>query len=184
MSKTQKQIDEFFKSKKQQEQTLQPRSQMILNDEPLPSSKKKYQKTELDKVLEQFKGIDEWTDEKQLRHRLQIKEKTIDKLNEEIEELKQAIHLYHDELEQLQKREETHKHIVPNLQAWRDRHADTIKEYDKLKSECHKDIEKVWMYDTSIDYSEKNRSLAEKDSKERSKIIERVFYKIANEWID
>lgn len=56
-----------------------------------------------------------------------------------------------------------------------------LKEYRKLQSEVHTDIEKVWMYDTSIDYSEKNRSLAEKDSKERSKIIERVFYKIANQ---
>jgi len=60
-----------------------------------------------------------------------------------------------------------------------------LKEYRKLQSEVHKDIEKVWMYDTSIQYGvEKYRSLAEKDSKERSKIIERVFYKIANKWIE
>lgn len=61
---------------------------------------------------------------------------------------------------------------------------DELISYRKLKSETHRDIEKVWMYDTSIDYSEKNRSLAEKDSKERSKIIERVFYKIAKQFID
>ena len=35
MAKTQKQIDEFFKAKQEQLETLQPRSQMILNDEPL-----------------------------------------------------------------------------------------------------------------------------------------------------
>jgi hypothetical protein len=35
MAKTQKQIDEFFKVKQEQEKTLQPRSQMILNDQPL-----------------------------------------------------------------------------------------------------------------------------------------------------
>lgn len=35
MSKTKKQIDEFFKIKQEQLETLQPRSQMILNDEPL-----------------------------------------------------------------------------------------------------------------------------------------------------
>ena len=35
MAKTQKQIDEFFKTKQEQLETLQPRSQMILNDEPL-----------------------------------------------------------------------------------------------------------------------------------------------------
>ena len=35
MAKTQKQINEFFKAKQEQLETLQPRSQMILNDEPL-----------------------------------------------------------------------------------------------------------------------------------------------------
>jgi predicted nucleic acid-binding Zn-ribbon protein len=136
----------------------------------------KYQVTELDRALQQFKGIDEWTNEKQLRHRLEIKEKTIDKLNEEIEELKQAIHLYHDELK---KREETHKHIVPNLQAWKDRHADTIKEYDKLKSEVHSDIEKVWMFDATL-----TKDLSAYHKRKRNEAIERVFYKIANQWID
>ena len=54
-----------------------------------------------------------------------------------------------------------------------------------LKTEVHYDIEKVWMYDTSMQYGvEKYRTLLEADSKERSKIIERVFYKIANKWID
>ena len=176
MSKTQKQIDEFFKVKQEQEQTLQPRSQMILNDEPLPTSKKKYQVTELDKALQQFKGIDEWNNEQQLRHRLQIKEKTIDKLNEEIEELKQAIHLYHDELEQLKKREETHKHIVPNLEAWRDRHTDTIKEYDKLKSTLHPLIERLW----AIDSGDPLQII----KGEKKEIINTIAYRIANEWID
>jgi hypothetical protein len=62
---------------------------------------------------------------------------------------------------------------------------DELISYRKLKSAVHKDIEKVWMYDTSMQYGvEKYRTLAEADSKERSKIIERVFYKIANKWID
>jgi len=35
MSKTKKQIDDFFKVKEEQEKTLQARPQMILNDQPL-----------------------------------------------------------------------------------------------------------------------------------------------------
>ena len=62
---------------------------------------------------------------------------------------------------------------------------DELISYRKLKSETHRDIEKVWMYDTSMQYGvEKYRTLLEADSKERSKIIERVFYKIANQFID
>ena len=62
---------------------------------------------------------------------------------------------------------------------------DELISYRKLKSAVYKDIEKVWMYDTSIQYGvEKYRTLAEADSKERSKIIERVFYNIANQFID
>lgn len=153
MSKTQKQIDEFFKSKKEQEQTLQPRSQMILNDEPLPSSKKKYQKTELDRALEQFKGIDEWSDEKQKDWELRRKVET---LTSQLERMAmEKSQLYTDNV--LLKRE--------------------LEEYRKLKSECHKDIEKVWMYDSSY-------GLDDNQTIDRDACIERVFYKIANEWID
>jgi hypothetical protein len=38
MAKTQKQINDFFKAKQEQLETMQPMSQMILNDEPLPST--------------------------------------------------------------------------------------------------------------------------------------------------
>jgi predicted RNase H-like nuclease (RuvC/YqgF family) len=164
----------------------------------------KYQVTELDKALQQFKGIDEWTNEQQLRHRLQIKEKTIDKLNEEIEELKQAIHLYHDELEQLKKREETHKHIVPNLEAWRDRHAVTIQILEKSMSKKEEEIEElkqaIHLYDDELTHYRKLKSalfpLIERlwaiDSGDRfalikgekKEIINTIAYRIANEWID
>jgi len=52
-----------------------------------------------------------------------------------------------------------------------------LQEYRKLQSEVHTDIEKVWMYDSSF-------PLNEVSMEERAKFIERVFYKIANEWID
>ena len=53
-----------------------------------------------------------------------------------------------------------------------------LKEYRKLQSEVHLGIERVWSID-SYDYSTNPY-----DVKERSEIIERVFYKIANKWID
>jgi hypothetical protein len=52
-----------------------------------------------------------------------------------------------------------------------------LQEYLKLRSEVHTDIEKVWMYDSSF-------PLNEVSMEERAKLIERVFYKIANKWID
>jgi len=52
-----------------------------------------------------------------------------------------------------------------------------LQEYRKLQSEVHTDIEKVWMYDSSF-------PLNKVSMEERAKLIERVFYKIANEWID
>ena len=107
-------------------------------------------------------------------------------LMRDIEVLKTKVKKGKDLISQLQKREETHKHIVPNLQAWRDRHADTIKEYDKLKSECHKDIERVWSIDTypSLNSDGGDEKLLKQLKKERKEIIESVFYKIANKWID
>jgi archaellum component FlaC len=52
-----------------------------------------------------------------------------------------------------------------------------LKEYRKLQSEVHTDIEKVWMYDGSF-------PLNQISMEERAKLIERVFYKVANQWID
>ena len=52
-----------------------------------------------------------------------------------------------------------------------------LEQYNKLRSEVFDDIRKVWMYDTS-------QPLSESSEIERLKLIERVFYKVANEWID
>jgi len=52
-----------------------------------------------------------------------------------------------------------------------------LEQYNKLRSEVFDDIRKVWMYDTS-------QPLNESSEIERLKLIERVFYKVANEWID
>ena len=52
-----------------------------------------------------------------------------------------------------------------------------LKEYRKLKSAVHKDIEKVWMYDSSY-------GLDDNQTIDRDACIEAVFYKVANQWID
>jgi len=52
-----------------------------------------------------------------------------------------------------------------------------LEQYNKLRSEVFDDIRKVWMYDTS-------QPLSQSSEIERLKLIERVFYKVANEWID
>jgi hypothetical protein len=181
MSKTQKQIDEFFKVKQEQEQTLQPRSQMILNDEPLPSSKKKYQKTELDKVLEQFKGIDEWTDEKQtdweLKRKVESLEKQLGRVNTKKAELYTDNILLKREIEELKIKASSKSMAHICMQEDADTYYIQLEEYRKLQSAVHSDIEKVWMYDGSF-------PLNQISMEERAKLIERVFYTIANEWID
>lgn len=48
----------------------------------------------------------------------------------------------------------------------------------KLRSEVHRDIERVWMFDSSFSLT------PDEDIKERTELIEKVFYKIANAWID
>jgi hypothetical protein len=167
MSKTQKQIDDFFKTKKEQLETLQPRSQMILNDEPLPSSKKKYQVTELDRALEQFKGTSEWTNEKQLEWELKRKEESH---KQELERMaKERAELYVENV-LLKRKVKTIKENEKVLKT-------QLEDYKKLQSEVHRDIEKVWMYDSS-------HPLNDVGEIERTKLIERVFYKIANEWLD
>ena len=50
-----------------------------------------------------------------------------------------------------------------------------LKEYQDLQTSVHRDLEMVWQIDSSGDNPE--------DAKERTEIIERVFYKIANEWL-
>ena len=46
-----------------------------------------------------------------------------------------------------------------------------------LKCEVHSDIEKVWMYDATL-----TKDLSSYQKRKRSEAIERVFYKVANEW--
>jgi hypothetical protein len=167
MSKTQKQIDDFFKTKKEQLETLQPRSQMILNDEPLPSSKKKYQVTELDRALEQFKVTSEWTNEKQLEWELKRKEESH---KAELERMaKERAELYVENV-LLKRKVKTIKENEKVLKT-------QLEDYKNLQSEVHKDIEKVWMYDSSY-------GLDDTQTIDRDACIERVFYKIANEWLD
>ena len=52
-----------------------------------------------------------------------------------------------------------------------------LEEYRKLKSAVHKDIEKVWMYDSPY-------GLDDNQTIDRDACIEAVFYKVANQWID
>ena len=52
-----------------------------------------------------------------------------------------------------------------------------LKAYKELQSKVHSDIEKVWGYDSL------GEPLTEIQTKERIKIIERVFYRIAKEWL-
>ena len=143
----------------------------------------KYQVTELDRVLQQAKeGFPELEEPNHYKM-------GNDLLMRDIEVLKIQVKKGKELISQLQKQNEDLKLQVSLLEDGLTPIGELnefieLEEYRKLKSECHKDIEKVWMYDTSIDYSEKNRHLAEIQYKERSKIIERVFYKIANQWID
>ena len=88
----------------------------------------KYQVTELDRVLQQAKeGFPELEEPNHYKM-------GNDLLMRDIEVLKIQVKKGKDLISQLQKREETHKHIVPNLQAWRDRHAVTIQILEKSMS--------------------------------------------------
>lgn len=121
---------------------------------------KKYQVTELDKVLEQFKGIGEWTDEQQKDWELRRK---IESLTSQLEKVNnKKVELYTDNI--LLKRE------ISKLKT-------QLESYRKLQSECHRDIERVWMYDSSY-------GLDDNQTIDRDSCIERVFYKIGNQWID
>lgn len=61
-----------------------------------------------------------------------------------------------------------------------------LENYCKLQSEVHKGIERVWSIDTypSLNSDGGDEKLLKQINKERSEIIEEVFYKIANQWID
>ena len=62
------------------------------------------------------------------------------------------------------------EHIIVDRQLMRE-----LIDIETLKCEVNKDIEKVWMYDNSF-------PLSKKDMGKRAELIERVFYKVANEW--
>jgi chromosome segregation ATPase len=143
---------------------------------------KKYQVTELDKVVEQVKGFSEWTNEDQLEHQLRFQEESHKKALERMA-VKNA-ELYTDNV--LLKREvaelETNikrgmKFIQKDLSEILSLNEE-LEEYRKLKSEVHSDIEKVWMYDATL-----TKDLSAYQKRKRSEAIERVFYKIANQWI-
>jgi len=61
-----------------------------------------------------------------------------------------------------------------------------LSEYTKLKSEVHFGIERVWSIDTypSLNSDGGDKKLLNQLKKERSEIIEEIFYKIANQWLD
>ena len=105
-------------------------------------------------VTQLDKGFREWTNEDQLEHQLRFQEESHKKALERMA-VKNA-ELYTDNV--LLKRE--------------------LEEYRKLKSEVHSDIEKVWMYDATL-----TKDLSAYQKRKRSEAIERVFYKIANQWI-
>ena len=190
---------------------------------------KKYQVTELDKVVEQVKGFSEWTNEDQLEHQLRFQEESHKKafermavknaelytdnvlLKREIEELKKPNHyemgneLLMRDIEVLKTKVKKgkefnskllegiidtlvkeiidlklqvkflHEGLIPVGEL-----NDTLQleEYRKLQSEVHSDIEKVWMYDATL-----TKDLSAYQKRKRSEAIERVFYKIANQWI-
>ena len=171
----------------------------------------KYQVTELDRALKQFKRTDEWTNEKQLEWQLRRSEesaikklermaqeksnlyvenvllkKSMSKKEEEIEELKQAIHLYHDELKKpnhyemgnellmrdiktLKTKVKKGKELISKLQS-------ELTEYRNLKNTLHPLIERLW----AIDSGDPLQII----KGEKEEIINTIAYRIANEWID
>jgi hypothetical protein len=143
----------------------------------------KYQVTELDKVVEQVKGFSEWTNEDQLEHQLRFQEESHKKALERMA-VKNA-ELYTDnvllkrEIEELKIKASSKSMAHICMQDDADTYYIQLEEYRKLQSEVHSDIEKVWMYDATL-----TKDLSAYQKRKRSEAIERVFYKIANQWID
>ena len=143
----------------------------------------KYQVTELDKVVEQVKGFSEWTNEDQLEHQLRFQEESHKKALERMA-VKNA-ELYTDnvllkrEIQELKIKASSKSMAHICMQDDADTYYIQLEEYRKLQSEVHSDIEKVWMYDATL-----TKDLSAYQKRKRSEAIERVFYKIANQWID
>ena len=58
-----------------------------------------------------------------------------------------------------------------------------LQEYQKLQSEVHLGIERVWSIDNTFQYGRMFPTKQKELEKQRSEIIEEIFYKIGNEWI-
>ena len=144
----------------------------------------KYQVTELDRVLQQAKeGFPEWTNEKQLEWELS-RQKQSHQLAMENLALKNS-ELYTDnvllkrQIEELKIKVSAKSMAHICMQDDADTYYIELDEYRKLQNEVHGDIEKVWMYDATL-----TKDLSAYEKRKRSEAIERVFYKIANQWID
>jgi hypothetical protein len=59
-----------------------------------------------------------------------------------------------------------------------DKQEQELEQYQNLRSEVFDDIRKVWMYDSSLE------PLTDKQKLDSMALIYKVFYKIANQWID
>lgn len=132
--------------------------------------------TELDRVLQQTKQ--EFPELEEPNHYKMGN----DLLMRDIEVLKIQVKKGKDLISQLEKQNEDLKFQISLLEdgliPLKDLN-DTLEleSFRKLQSEVHLGIERVWNID-SYDYSNNPY-----DIKERSEIIEEIFYKIGNEWI-
>ena len=80
------------------------------------------------------------------------------------------------QIKTLETQVEKGKELISKLQ-------NELKEYRKLQSEVHKGIERVWSIDSTFQYGRMFPTKQKELKKERSEIIEEIFYKIGNEWI-
>jgi hypothetical protein len=80
---------------------------------------------------------------------------------------------------------ERHEHKIEILSNKIDELEIQLSRYQKLQSEVHLGIERVWSIDTYpyTNIGNGDKKLLKKLEKERSEIIEEIFYKIGNEWI-
>jgi hypothetical protein len=131
----------------------------------------KYQVTELDRALQQAKQ--EFPELEEPNHYKMGN----DLLMRDIKVLKTQLKKAKDLISKLQIKASSKSMAHICMQDDADRYYIQLDQYRNLKSECHKDIEKVWMYDSSY-------GLDDNQTIDRDACIERVFYKIANQWID
>jgi 5-bromo-4-chloroindolyl phosphate hydrolysis protein len=83
------------------------------------------------------------------------------------------LHVFKDKVELLETITELEKDIKVDKELM-----DELLQTRILQSEVHSDIEKVWMYDATL-----TKDLSAYQKRKRSEAIERVFYKVANQWI-